>query len=330
MLEVLDKIPDGLWDLEPNELDKVLNGPTLIHLKGENDSPLFLSTLLHGNETSGYYALRKFFKKYDQNKLPRSISLLFGNIPAAKQGMRKLEFQEDFNRIWAGGKSEAEQMASTVVRTMKEMRTFASIDIHNNTGKNPFYACVNRLLPEFVTLGSFFSKTLVYFIEPHEALSMAFSKFCPSTTIECGKPGEGVDEVCAFIEKVYELDEIPRRRAHELDMQIYHTLARIMVPEGARVTFDQDDIDCDFCFIKDFDDLNFEELAPGTLLGRRNNQKYELMVNDETGVDISDQIITYEGDKILAKTSIIPSMFTKDIRVIQQDCLGYLMEKLEL
>jgi len=330
MLEILDEIPEGLFDHGPTELHKILKGPTLIHLKGEKEDPLFVSTLLHGNETSGYFALQKFFQKYDQKNLPRSLTILLGNIPAATKGLRKLEFGEDFNRIWAGGKSEAEQMASTIIKDMKKKKVFAAIDVHNNTGKNPFYGCVNRLLPEFVTLGSLFSKTLVYFIEPHEALSMAFSKFCPSTTIECGKPGEGVTEVCNFIEEVYLLDEIPRKRAHELDMQIYHTLARIMVPVGATVTFDQEDKSKDFCFIKDFDDLNFEELAPGTLLGHRYSGKYEIMVNDETGVDISDQIISYEGDKILAKTTIIPSMFTKDIKVIHQDCLGYLMEKLEL
>lgn len=330
MLEIREDIPEGLWDLDTTELHKVLNGPTLIHLKGENDHPLFLSTLLHGNETSGFYALKKFFEKYDVNNLPRSVSIFFGNIAAAKDGLRKLEDQEDYNRIWAGGTSEAEEMACSIVKEMKQRNTFASIDIHNNTGKNPFYGCVNRLLPEFVTLGSYFSKTLVYFIEPHEALSMAFSKFCPSTTIECGKPGEGIDEVFGFIDHVYGLQEIPRIRAHELDMQIYHTLARIMIPKEAVVTFDQDDKTCDFSFITDFDDLNFEELAPGTLLGHRHNSNFEIMVNDETGVDISDQIITYEGNKILAKLSIIPSMFTKDTKVIKQDCLGYLMEKLEL
>lgn len=330
MLDVRESIPEGLWDLGPTEIHKVLDGPTLFHLKGEKESPLFISTLLHGNETSGYYALKKFFEKYDQNNLPRSVSVLIGNVQAAKEGLRKLEFQEDFNRIWAGGHTDAQQMASSVIKTMKERNCFAAIDIHNNTGKNPLYACVNRLLPEFVTMGSYFSKTLVYFIEPHEALSMAFSKFCPSTTIECGQPGEGIEEIFEFLEKVYHSEEIPKLRAHELDMKIYHTLARIMVPDEAKVTFDQSDKSADFCFIEAFDDFNFVDLEPGTLLGHRNNDKYEIMVNDETGVDISDQIITYEGNKILAKQSIIPSMFTKDTKVIKQDCLGYLMEKLEL
>jgi len=170
----------------------------------------------------------------------------------------------------------------------------------------------------------------VYFIEPHEALSMAFSKFCPSTTIECGKPGEGIEKVFGFIEHVYKLNEIPRSAVQELDMQIYHTLARIMIPKGARVTFDQENVDTDFCFITNFDDLNFEELNPGTLLGHRYNDKFEIMVNDETGVNISDQIITYDGNKILSKQFIIPSMFTKDTKVIEQDCLGYLMEKIHI
>jgi succinylglutamate desuccinylase len=330
MLEVRTDLPKGLLDLEPNELSKVLNGPTLIHLKGEIDEPLFLSTLLHGNETSGFYALKKLFKKYDPDNLPRSISLFLGNIPAASEGLRKLENQEDYNRIWAGGESSAEKMATAVVDEMKMRKTFASIDVHNNTGKNPFYACVNRLLPEFVTLGSYFSKTLVYFIEPHEALSMAFSKFCPSTTVECGKPGEGIEEVFQFIEKVYLSDEIPKLKASELDMKIYHTLARVIIPTDAKVSFEQEDLECDFCFIKDFEELNFEELPIGTLLGKRNTTDYEIIVLDETGVDISDHIISYDGDHIISKQPLIPSMFTKDLKVIKQDCLGYLMEKIEL
>ena len=57
MLTVLEKLPENLLNKEAHELVNVLAGPTLIHLPGENIQPLFISVLLHGNETTGWEAV---------------------------------------------------------------------------------------------------------------------------------------------------------------------------------------------------------------------------------------------------------------------------------
>ena len=59
-----DEIPAGFLDLDPRDFHTILSGPTLIELKGKNPQPLFISTLLHGNECSGSYALQMLLKKY--------------------------------------------------------------------------------------------------------------------------------------------------------------------------------------------------------------------------------------------------------------------------
>ncbi len=53
-LEQLDHVPDGLLDVAPELLHTVLPSSTLIHLKGKQQAPLFISVLLHGNETTGF------------------------------------------------------------------------------------------------------------------------------------------------------------------------------------------------------------------------------------------------------------------------------------
>ena len=159
MLTILDQLPDGLLHCEARDLQRILPGPTLVHLPGQHAAPLFVSVLLHGNETTGLTATQGLLRKYDGHKLPRSLSIFFGNISAAAQGKRHLDGQPDYNRIWpsAGdgtGDLPEHRMMHQVVDEMRARKVFASIDIHNNTGLNPHYGCINRREPRFFHLAT--------------------------------------------------------------------------------------------------------------------------------------------------------------------------------
>ena len=64
MLKQLDHIPPGLLDLEATQLQAVLGGPTLIHLEGRRQEPLLVTVLMHGNETTGWEAVRILLRPY--------------------------------------------------------------------------------------------------------------------------------------------------------------------------------------------------------------------------------------------------------------------------
>jgi succinylglutamate desuccinylase len=98
-LQQIDFIPEGLLHCSSLTLNEVVNQPNLIHLEGKQAQPLFISVLLHGNEPTGLLAVQKLLNKYQDRELPRSLSLFFGNIQAASQGMRRLDDQADYNRI---------------------------------------------------------------------------------------------------------------------------------------------------------------------------------------------------------------------------------------
>ena len=88
--------------------DQHLSGPTLIRLQGESKDVLFVSVLLHGNEITGWDAVRELLLESKERKLPRNLYLFIGNVAAAAEGLRVLDGQQDFNRIWMKGNNTPE------------------------------------------------------------------------------------------------------------------------------------------------------------------------------------------------------------------------------
>lgn len=328
MLTEITSIPDGLLELPATKLYKRLDGPTLIHLPGRHPEPLFVSVLLHGNEDTGWEAMRQLLKKYEGRELPRALSLFIGNTAAAKEGVRRLEGQLDYNRIWIGKGSEEQGMAQQILETMRQRQVFASIDIHNNTGLNPHYACINVQDHRFLHLALLFSRTVVYFIKPDAVQSMAFSALCPAVTVECGKVGQqhSIGHALEFVEAALHLDHFPDHKVAAQDYDLFHTVATVKVPEG--VSFGFASSGEDLLFSPDLDHLNFRELPTGTLLAQINRNGARLEAWDEEGRDVAERFFSNDNDSLKTCLPVMPSMLTLNKEVIRQDCLCYLMERL--
>ena len=339
MLTILDQLPHGLLDCAARDLHRILPGPTLLHLPGERPQPLFVSVLLHGNETTGLTAIQGLLRKYDGHRLPRSLSIFIGNVSAAAQGRRHLDGQPDYNRIWPGADHGGEQrpehrMMRQVVEEMRARRVFASIDIHNNTGLNPHYGCVNRLQPRFFRLATLFSRTVVYFIRPKGVQSLAFAELCPAITVECGKPDQpfGAEHARDFVDTCLHLEGLPDTPVDEHAMNLFHTVATVTLREEASAGFaaDEEAADWDVTFPADLDHLNFRELPADTAIARvrKNPGPLPLRVVDENGVDVSSHYLHIDDGRLRLSRAVMPSMFTLDLDIIRQDCVGYLMERL--
>ena len=329
MLTQYDTLPPGLLDLPAARLGEVLPGPTLIHLPGRRTPPLFVSVLLHGNEDTGWLAAQSVLKKFATAELPRALSLFIGNVEAARTGQRRLDGQPDYNRVWPGGEeahpAEAAMMQE-VVDAMRARGVCGSIDIHNNTGLNQHYACVNRLEQDFLHLAVLFSRIVVYFIRPRGVQSAAFAELCPAVTVECGKPGTpgGVEHAAAFMEACLHLSEFPAHPLPPHDVDLFHTVATVKIPEQLSFGFGAPDADIDF--VPELDHYNFRELAHGDAWGRVRQGR--LLALDETGTDIGDRLFDYRKNEITLRRPLMPAMLTRDERVIRQDCLCYLMERI--
>ena len=331
MLNVLDHFPPPLLELETFRLREVLPGPTLIHLPGRRPEPLFVSVLLHGDEDTGWYAAQALLRKYQDLELPRALSIFIGNVAAGGARVRFLPAQPDYNRIWEDIPGVAEfperRMMRRIVDDMRERRVFASIDVHNNTGINPHYACVRRMEPRFLQLATLFSRTVVYFIKPDGVQTAAFSRLCPAVTVECGQSGQphGVDHAAEYLEACLQLSTIPEHPVAVHDIDLFHSVAIVKVP--ADVSFGFDGEDADIRFAEGLDHLNFRELPAGTLLGRALSARARLDVRDEKGRDVSATYLRWKNGEIRTAVPVMPSMFTVNAQAIRQDCLCYLMQR---
>ncbi|MFV1998313.1 MAG: M14 family metallopeptidase [Acidiferrobacterales bacterium] len=332
MLNVLDFIPEGLLDCEVFDLHRVLDGPTLIHLPGHREQPLFASVLLHGNEDTGWQAVRELLKKAGDAKLPRALSIFIGNISAAKNRQRFLDNQPDYNRIWEDvpgteGSPEREMMRQ-VVAQMRERDVFASIDVHNNSGFNPHYACVRSLDSHHLHLATLFSRTVVYFRTPAGVQTAPFAELCPAVTIEAGRPGQqhGLEHTRDYLDACLHLSRIPDQPVRRRDIDLFHTVAVCKIP--ADTSFGFDDSTRDINFIGDLDHLNFRELPAGTTLARVfGKNKMSLDVRDETGVEVTWKYFNVVDGELRTVVSFMPSMLSVSEKAIRQDCLCYLMQR---
>ena len=333
-LQQIDTYPEELLSCDVKALHRLFPQPTLLHLSGKNTPPLFVSILLHGNETTGFFALQKLLIKYAKQNLPRSLSIFFGNTQAAALGLRRLDGQLDYNRIWPGAEitSCAEtQMASQIVDIMREKAVFASIDVHNNTGLNPHYACITKLDNRYLQLANLFGRLVVYFIRPLGVQSGAFAEICPAVTLECGRPGQqhGVDHAFEYLNDCLHLAELVDHPVHTQDIDLFHSSVQVKINPDSRFSFT--DANADLLFDKLLERMNFTEIPAGTCLGLiQNNNALPLSAIDEHGQDVTEQFFKIDQMQLQIKRKTMPSMLTLDERVIRQDCLCYLMERISL
>jgi len=331
MLTELDRLPDGLLSCDSTDLFNTLKGPTLIHLPGERPEPLFVCVLQHGNENTGWLAIRDLLLAYQGKELPRPVSLFISNVEAAQYGVRRLEHQIDYNRVWPGCDSsgtDEHRLMRQVWEIMRERGVFVSIDVHNNSGKNPHYGCINKLEPAFISLAHRFSQTIVYFIRPTGVQSLAFTQLCPSVTIECGLPGDeyGVEHASGYIKEILELESIEELNTDGRDFDLFHTVAIVKVPEHLSISFAGDS---DIQLVDKIDHLNFREQPAGTRFGWIHAEgRAHLEAWNESGMDVVDDYFEIVEDELRTKRPLMPSMLTRDTKVIQQDCLCYLMERI--
>lgn len=337
LLTVRHDLPAGLLARPARRLHELLDGPTLIHLPGARQPPLFVSVLMHGNETTGWRVLQNILGEYGTD-LPRALSIFIGNVSAARYGKRRLARQPDYNRIWSGDGDTPEQapeqapehaMVREVIMAMSQRGVFASIDIHNNSGINPHYACVNRLQPEFLNLARRFSRMVIYFTRPSGVQSLAFARLCPAVTLECGQPGDeiGIQLATRLLQDMLVTEDLSTAPTAE-DIDLYHTVAIARVPPEVSISFNGKA--ADVRFIRGIEQLNFEEIPAGTRLADLCRSDLPLTVTNEGGDDVGHLYFDSRDATLTTRQALMPSMLTANEQAVRQDCLCYLMERYDL
>ncbi len=334
VLNHLHSIPEGLLTSEAEQLHTFLPSPTLIELPGKQPEPLFISVLLHGNENTGLKALQALLNKYQGKDLPRTLAIFIGNIAAAKNNVRRLPDQPDYNRIWPG--TELDDCAETdlarkVFEIMRMRNVFASIDIHNNTGMNPHYACINSLDEPFLKLAATFGRLVVFFLRPKGVQSAAFANLCPSVTLECGRPDQplGTSHALDYLENCLHLTDFSQQPVKPQDIDLFHTVAQVRIADSTSFSFT--DPAANLLLNKTIEQMNFTEIPAGTVFGKVNGtNQIPLLVQDEFGKNVTNYFFNINNNRLQIMRTSMPSMLTLNEEVIRQDCLCYLMERISI
>lgn len=331
---IMRELPSGFLDCPAARLAEILPGPTLFELPGRDPHPLFVSTLLHGNEDSGLAAMQDILRRRLPAGLNRSLLLFIGNVAAAAAGLRSLPGEMDHNRIWPGASATDDPlaaMARAVHDYVGARQPFAAVDIHNNTGFNPHYACVTRLQPQFISLARLFSRIVVHFQRPLGTAAAAFASLCPSITVECGKAGAGsaTQHAIELVEACLAISHLPDHPPALHDVDLLRTCAIVKTPVNASLSFVGEP--ADFMFRSDIDHLNFSELAPGVSFGRIGDPcaRLEILPGEGDGMQPESYFDYADGEIRLARPAI-PAMLTRDPRAVRLDCLCYLMHRIDM
>ncbi len=222
-----NSVPDAFLNVSPERILDVLGQPSLIKVTGTDPQarPLFVSTLLHGDEHSGLIALQRLLARNRHCGIERTLLILVGNVQAAAQNKRLLPGQPDFNRIWNSSAAQHAEhaFAHRCIDFARQSNIFAALDLHNNTGLNPHYACVANLRKLDLQLARMFSRNIMLFEKPDTTFGAAFAKIAPTITIEAGLSGDerGIEKIQALIESLLRQELLAEAPMEHADADLY-------------------------------------------------------------------------------------------------------------
>ena len=131
------------------------------------------------------------------------------------------------------------------------------------------------------------------------------------------------------------LSQFNNQPLHSKDFDLYHTMVIVKVPEQFKISFatlsDKNGTQADIHFDPDVDRLNFTAMENGTRVAAIDPDKaVYLQAINEQGIDVAQRYFDYSNGEIRMRLTVMPSMLTTKEEIIRQDCLCYLMEKIEL
>lgn len=335
-LNIVHEVPNAFLEISYRDIKKLFDSPTLMQLKGSKSPALFVSILLHGNEFSGLQVMQNILKKYKTTigyKLPRDLYIFVGNVDAAELGLRALDGQTDFNRAWPGTPethTDVAKLIADVMTAITKNGLFASIDLHNNTGKNPHYGCISDVTEENKYLCTLFNHISMVFKTPKGVSTMAFDGVCPAITLECSTPGNesALEKALSLVDDLMHLDHFPTKAVPRHDLQLVQNSATIKINQDVTIAFEEEGDThegIDLVIVKDFDRHNFTLLEQGEVFAHTKVVQ-PLVVTSQEGKDITEEIIQNVNGAISLKKALMPAMITLDTTIVLQDCLCYLLE----
>ncbi len=336
---------DGYEDLkallegsDEDVLVALADKPALIRIPAASttDAPRarLIACLMHGNEPSGFQAVVELLRR--GGRFPFDLWVLIGNVRAAIQdglyAHRHLDDQEDFNRVWDVGPATTRMRrgAAAILEELRSADLEAAVDLHNNSGRNPYYAILTRLSPEGLLLASLCADTMLHWRLRVHTLMEALATTCPTVSVECGLPHlpEGTAFASAVVHRFLAADTFaaPSGDERARPLRMVEILHRVTVRPEVVFSFDAAaDGETDFVIDPGLDAYNFDVLPAMHTIGHIDpGAAMPLFASDMARRDVTDQLFRATPDgRVVVATDLLPVMMTTAVQQTRRDCLFY-------
>lgn len=308
---------------------QILHKPTVIEIEGEDTQQWRVaSTLIHGNEPSGFFAAYEFIK--ESIRPETNLAILISSVRAARHESffthRHIPGEFDLNRRF--GILDCHDRVTELARYLTEyIRSICPqlvVDLHNTSGKGPAFAVSINDHSSVRKVASLFTQQMV--VTQLVVGSLMEQNFnCPIVTIECGGAEEEKSHSIAYkglinfaqIKDVFTVDET--------SMNVYFHPVRIKAHKGISLGYstDQDD-DVDITLIDNIEEYNEVKAPAGTVFGWLDRSIHDSLtaINDR-GEEVISALFEVKDKSLLAKRDLKIFMATRRADIALDDCLFY-------
>ena len=315
---------------DPDDFLRALGGPAAIRVPGRDRSrSRAVTTLLHGNEPSGFRAVHGWLRSGAEPAVDAVI--VVANVAAALAAppLRTLPGHRDLNRCFLGPWDDREgRLAHEILDLLSATDPEAVVDLHNNSGHNPAYGVGVDAGVAALQVVSLFADR---FVLSHLQLGALMEALAgrPCATVEVGRAGDPAADGIArsglgrFLERERILDPDWKPLVQVLQMPMRAELRgdlRLVVadtPHG----------DADLTLRADLDRHNFECVEKGALLGWCADERLPLRLVAEDGADRARDYFVLSAGELRAAQPFVPIMITTDPAIAAQDCLFYVVKE---
>jgi hypothetical protein len=309
-----------------------LGGPTALFIPGKNPSRTrALTTLLHGNETSGAKAIHRWLKtgaKPEVNALLCILSVQTALTPPLFSH-RHLPEIRDLNRCFRAPFTDpAGMLAARLLDLLRLYRPESLIDMHNTSGKGPAFGVATYLDDNHQSLIRIFGDQLIVTDLRLGALMELGDADFPTVTIECGGSDEPPSDQLAYsgLSCYLERHDVFDLTEPAIDLY-YHPLRLELTPESSVCYSDQPQRQIALTMPRLADQLNRRVLDTETPIGWLGPDGLEaLSARDGAGHNQISHFFVARHQQLFARRPLKLFMVTTNPEIARSDCLFYFVD----
>lgn len=311
-----------------------LEAPTIIDFKVEGcERWRVVSTLLHGNEPSGFIALHRWILQEGYKALAVNVRFIVCSVEAAQFeplfSTRFLSGGKDINRCF-GIKSLSDYYlrAELISSCIRQVKPEAIVDLHNTSGKSPAFGVSANGHKEHLSIASLFcDKVIVSHLKLGALLEQDFS--CSVLTIECGNCHDEKAHQIALsgIEQFCSLNDVLNQNV-EHDIEVIHQPIRLLLKHNVELTYSEQMPTEGVSIRRDIEDFNQDVTYKGTSIGWVDEYGLDnFTIEDEQSHVQPADFFEVKNNQLVTTKDIRIFMATTKRKIAIHDCLFYIVKE---